>query len=45
MSTALGYGACDIGGYEKQYIEELLNIDGVLKHVVHMTVVGWEQED
>ncbi|MBO0563953.1 SagB/ThcOx family dehydrogenase [Clostridium botulinum] len=45
VSTALGYGACDIGGYEKQYIEELLNIDGVLKHVVHMTVVGWEQED
>ncbi|NFN87698.1 SagB/ThcOx family dehydrogenase [Clostridium sporogenes] len=45
VSTALGYGACDIGGYEKQYIEELLNIDGVLKHVVHMTVVGSEQED
>lgn len=45
VSTALGYGACDIGGYEKQYIEELLNIDGVLKHVVHMTVVGPEQED
>ncbi|WP_251861300.1 SagB family peptide dehydrogenase [Clostridium sp. Marseille-Q2269] len=44
VSTALGYGACDIGGYEKQYIEELLNLDGILKHVVHMTVVGWEQE-
>ncbi|EJO5349009.1 SagB family peptide dehydrogenase [Clostridium botulinum] len=44
-STALGYGACDIGGYEKQYIEELLNIDGILKHVVHMTVVGSEQEE
>ncbi|ACQ54414.1 SagB/ThcOx family dehydrogenase [Clostridium botulinum] len=45
VSTALGYGACDIGGYEKQYIEEVLDIDGVLKHVVHMTVVGWEQGD
>ena len=43
-STALGYGSCDIGGYEKQYLEKLLKLDGLTNHVIHMTVVGKEGE-
>ncbi|MFD3156228.1 SagB family peptide dehydrogenase [Haloimpatiens sp. FM7330] len=45
VSTALGYGACDIGGYEKQYVEEVIKIDGIQKHVVHMNIVGTEKEE
>ncbi|MDK2584518.1 SagB family peptide dehydrogenase [Romboutsia sedimentorum] len=41
-ATAIGYGSCDIGGYEKQYLEKLLKIDGITNHVVHMTIVGKE---
>ncbi|MPQ43789.1 SagB/ThcOx family dehydrogenase [Clostridium tarantellae] len=44
VSTAIGYGCCDIGGYEKQYIENFINIDGHFNHVVHMTIVGMELE-
>ena len=43
-STALGYGSCDIGGYEKQYLEKKLKLDGVTNHVIHMTIVGKEGE-
>lgn len=44
VSTALAYGACDIGGYEKQHVEEILGLDGVLKHMIHMTLVGVQEE-
>ncbi|WP_035794457.1 SagB/ThcOx family dehydrogenase [Clostridium algidicarnis] len=44
ISTALGYGACDIGGFEKQHIEKVLKIDGVTKHVIHTTVIGKEAD-
>lgn len=44
VSTALGYGSCDIGGYEKQYLEKQLKLDGITKHVIHMTIVGKEGE-
>ncbi|GAA0732286.1 SagB family peptide dehydrogenase [Clostridium oceanicum] len=44
LSTALGLGACDLGGYEKQFIEKTLNIDGITKHVIHVTVVGNEDD-
>ena len=43
LSTALGYGCCDIGGYEKHYIEDILNLDGIFNHVIHMTIVGLEE--
>lgn len=40
IATALLYGACDIGGYEKERVEKLLNLDGTLRHMIHMTIVG-----
>lgn len=39
-STALGYGSCDIGGYDKQFCEEVLKLDGINRHVIHMTIIG-----
>lgn len=39
-ATAIGYGACDLGGYEKQKIEKLIGIDGISKHVIHFTTIG-----
>ncbi len=39
-ATALGYGACDIGGYNKRFIEKLLCIDGLSEQVIHFTVFG-----
>lgn len=44
VSSALGYGVCDIGGYVKHIVEKDLNIDGINKHLVHMTIVGSEGE-
>lgn len=40
VATALLYGACDIGGYEKEKVEDILNLDGRLKHMIHMTILG-----
>lgn len=39
-TTALGYGACDIGGYNKQFVEKRLGLDGISKQVIHFTVFG-----
>ncbi len=39
-TTALGYGACDIGGYNKQFIEKSFGLDGISKQVVHFTIFG-----
>jgi len=39
-TTALGYGACDIGGYNKQTVEKQLGLDGVSKQVIHFTIFG-----
>lgn len=39
-ATALGYGACDLGGYEKQRIEKYIGVDGISKHVIHFTTIG-----
>ena len=39
-ATALGCGGCDIGGYNKRFIEELLSIDGLSEQVIHFTVFG-----
>jgi len=39
-TTALSLGATDLGGYHKQYLEQLLGLDGIYKHIVHMTIFG-----
>jgi SagB-type dehydrogenase family enzyme len=38
--TALGLAGCDQGGYDKQMIEKMLDLDGLTSHVVHVTMVG-----
>lgn len=38
--TALELGACDIGGYNKSDIEQLANLDGLTKHIIHFTIIG-----
>jgi len=38
--TALGLAGCDQGGYEKQMIEKMLDLDGLSSQVVHVAVVG-----
>lgn len=38
--TALGAGACDIGGYTKQAIEENLDLDGITSHIIHLIILG-----
>ncbi|SHF00969.1 SagB family peptide dehydrogenase [Clostridium fallax] len=43
-ATAIGYGSCDIGGYDKQYLEKVLKLDGITNHVIHMTIIGKEGE-
>lgn len=39
-ATALGIGACDLGGYRKHNLEEMLGLDGVYEHIIHMTIFG-----
>ncbi|MGT2934841.1 SagB/ThcOx family dehydrogenase [Streptococcus castoreus] len=39
-ATALVYGSIDIGGYNKEYLQEKLGLDGLSQHVIHMTLVG-----
>lgn len=39
-ATALVYGSIDIGGYNKEYLQEKLGLDGIGQHVIHMTLVG-----
>ncbi|GKX32006.1 streptolysin associated protein SagB [Vallitalea longa] len=39
-TTALGYGSCDIGGYNKQFIEKRFGLDGISKQVIHFTIFG-----
>ncbi len=40
--TALGLAGCDQGGYDKPTLEHHLGLDGMVKHVVHFTVIGTE---
>lgn len=39
-ATALGIGTCDVGGYAKKKIEQVLGLDGMSKHVIHLMTVG-----
>ncbi|MGC4020282.1 MAG: SagB family peptide dehydrogenase [Muricomes sp.] len=38
--TALELAATDIGGYEKALTEQFLGVDGLTKHVIHLTLTG-----
>ncbi len=38
--TALRLGPCDIGGYAKHRLEQVLGLDGLSQHVVHLMVIG-----
>jgi SagB-type dehydrogenase family enzyme len=40
LSTALGLGSCDVGGFSKRGFERLFHADGVTRHMIHLTVVG-----
>lgn len=39
-ATCMDLAATDIGGYEKGLTERFLGIDGLTKHVIHLTLVG-----
>ena len=39
-ATCMDLAATDIGGYEKGLTESFLGIDGLTKHVIHLTLVG-----
>lgn len=39
-STALDLAATDIGGYEKALTEQFLGVDGLTKHMIHLTLIG-----
>lgn len=39
-ATALNLAATDIGGYEKGLTEAFLGLDGLTKHILHLTLVG-----
>jgi SagB-type dehydrogenase family enzyme len=40
LCTALGLGSCDVGGFAKGRLERLLDLDGLSRHVIHLTVIG-----
>ena len=40
VCTALGCGACDIGGYIKHDLEKKMGLDGLSQHVIHTLLVG-----
>ena len=42
--TALDLAVTDIGGYEKALTEKFLGIDGLTKHMIHLTIIGKKQE-
>lgn len=38
--TSMGLAGCDQGGYRKQDLEQIIGMDGVIRHVVHLTAIG-----
>jgi SagB-type dehydrogenase family enzyme len=40
VTTAMDLAPCDIGGYHKVLCEKLLGVDGMSKHVIHLTIIG-----
>lgn len=39
-ATALNLAPTDIGGYEKSLTEQFFQIDGLTKHILHLTLIG-----
>ncbi|HIH35157.1 MAG: SagB family peptide dehydrogenase [Lachnospiraceae bacterium] len=42
VTSALNYNICQIAGFDKQYAEHCLGIDGVNSHVVYVNICGKE---
>jgi SagB-type dehydrogenase family enzyme len=40
ICNALGLGSCDVGGFHKRRFERLLDVDGLSRHMLHLTVIG-----
>lgn len=38
--TAMELAATDIGGYDKALTEQFLGVDGLTKHMIHLTLIG-----
>lgn len=38
--TALNFAVTDIGGYDKKMTEDFLGVDGLTKHLLHLTLIG-----
>ncbi|MBP7263633.1 MAG: SagB family peptide dehydrogenase [Spirochaetia bacterium] len=38
--TAMGLASCDIGGYDKVPCESFLGVDGLTRHMIHLTLIG-----
>lgn len=39
-ATALNLAPTDIGGYEKSLTEQFFGLDGLTKHIIHLTLIG-----
>ena len=40
ISTAMNLASTDIGGFDKALMEQELCVDGLTKHVIHLTLIG-----
>lgn len=40
IATALNLAPTDIGGYEKSLSEQFFQLDGLTKHIIHLTLIG-----
>ncbi|AWP35610.1 MULTISPECIES: SagB family peptide dehydrogenase [Heyndrickxia] len=42
VCTAMGYRSCPIAGYDKNYLEQILNLDSVNEHIIFSNICGRE---
>lgn len=40
ISTAMNLASTDIGGFDKVLMEQELGVDGLTKHIIHLTLIG-----
>jgi SagB-type dehydrogenase family enzyme len=40
IATAMNLAPTDIGGYEKSLTEQFFQLDGLSKHIIHLTLIG-----
>lgn len=38
--TGMDLASCDIGGFDKAALEKFMGLDGLTKHLVHLTIIG-----